>query len=161
LLYAAKGKRKHSDKYKAGDVVTIRKTKNYGLIGRLDVKVFGEDEVSDEPYEACTWFLLIVDDKVAGFAGLSVFDEGGRKQGFLERAAVLKPFRGRGLQKLLIAARDQEARRLGLEHVYTYTAFENNASSNSLMKCGYKLYTPQSKYGLKGALYWYKKPRGT
>ncbi len=76
--------------------------------------------------------------------------------GYLRRTGVLKPFRGKGLQRALIDCRDREAKRLGLKEVVTYTARDNYPSANNLIRCGYELYTPQSRYGLKDALYFCK-----
>lgn len=134
----------------------IKKTKNYQLINRLDVKIFGKEEANDEDPAKTIWFLLIVSDKIAGFAGITPFVEEGQKYGFLERAGLLKEFRGKGLQRDLIAIRDKEATRLKLNACFTYTARDNHKSSNNLIACGYRLYEPLCKYGIKQALYWRK-----
>ena len=135
----------------------IYKTKNYSLIERLDVKIFGKAEVCDKPYEKVTWFLLTVDDKIAGFAGIYGFTENGEQLGCLERSGLLKPYRGKGLQSAMIDVRLKEARRQGWSEVFTYTNRHNYPSSNNLVKAGFRLYDPYHKYGLKDALYWYKK----
>ncbi len=135
--------------------VRIRKTNNHELIKRLDTKLFGEEK-KDEAHEASVWFIAQVGGRIAGFAGISAIKESGRTHGFLERAGVLKEFRGLGLQRLLIRAREREAKRLGLWALFTYTADWNYHSSNNLIRCGFQLYDPYHRYGIKNALYWKK-----
>jgi GNAT superfamily N-acetyltransferase len=133
----------------------VRKTTNLEMIARLDKKIFEgdrEDKIKGGDYNL--WWLAYVDGKIAGFAGLKVYP--GDRSGFLTRAGVLKEYRGQGLQKALIKARDNEARRLGLECNITYTADWNCASANNLIACGYKLYVPQHAYGIKHAMYFWK-----
>lgn len=135
----------------------VRKTTNLEVIERLDTKIFGKEKL-DESYETAIWWLAYVDGKIAGYAGLRVFCEGDRERsGFLTRAGVLKEFRGLGIQRALIDCRDREARRQGLNMNITYTADWNTASANNLIRCGYELYIPQYKFGLKNALYFWKK----
>ena len=52
--------------------------------------------------------------------------------------------------------RVDKARRLGWNWLITDT-YDNPASSNSLISCGFKLYDPNVPWGTKGALYWRKK----
>lgn len=75
---------------------------------------------------------------------------------YLARAGVLLEFRGRGLQKKLIRLRCNAARRAGATHVVTDTHRTNHPSSNSLIACGFKLYTPQDKWSFETGLYWMK-----
>jgi GNAT superfamily N-acetyltransferase len=136
-----------------GEIV-VRKTKNLDLINRLDKKTFHADAEPSEVVTAWhTWFIAIVDDKIAGFAGL---EEGEGGYGYLKRAGVLKEFRGKGVQRALIRARDKEAKRKGWGRNITYTADWNLSSANNLMREGYLMYSPQWRYGLKHALYFYK-----
>jgi hypothetical protein len=60
------------------------------------------------------------------------------------------------LQKRLLRVREVWARSVGYTVAITYTAHSNNASSNSLISAGYKLYTPERQWGLEHALYWRK-----
>jgi len=133
----------------------VRKTTNIEVVRRLDDKLFKED-AGDKLSGSANhiWWLAYVDGKIAGFAGLQVFAS--QNYGYLLRAGVLPEFRGLGLQKALIDARDREAKRLKLECNITYTAAWNHASSNNLIACGYRLYTPQYAWGLKHALYFMK-----
>ncbi len=133
----------------------VRKTTNRELIQRLDLEVFGADDSEDE-YSRKIWWLAYVDGKIAGFAGLKTFKEGNLKCGFLCRTGVKQEYRGQGIQRALIDCRDREARRLGLDLMLTYTARDNYASANNLIRTGYTLYHPQCKWGLKDGLYFCK-----
>lgn len=62
------------------------------------------------------------------------------------RSGVLEKYRGRGIQKRLIRARLRLAKKLGFDQVVAYVADWNCASSNSLVRCGFKLYRPESLY---------------
>lgn len=137
--------------------ITIRKTKNFGLIKRLDKELFDEDKKEEISNLNWTWFIAEAGGKIAGFAGLQIEEEAGRIHGYLARAGVKKEFRGRGIQRMLIIARDFEAKKQGADACITYTAAWNVASANNLIKCGYFLYVPHEKYGLKNALYFVKK----
>ena len=89
-----------------------------------------------------------------GFAGMvrsyNFFD-----CGYLCRAGVVEKHQGKGIQKLLIKARERHAKRLGWNWLISDTT-DNPASANSLISCGFKLYNPSSPWGFKHALYWRK-----
>lgn len=137
----------------------IRKTTDHETIKRLDREIFGEDVETDcgSRYDAenIVWWLAWIGDELAGFCGLKVMSDDG-KYGYLNRAGVVKKFRGNGLQRKLIQVRDAEARRRGLVCNITYTAPGNWPSANNLVRCGYTMYDPQQRYGLKGSLYFMK-----
>jgi GNAT superfamily N-acetyltransferase len=90
-----------------------------------------------------------------GFAGL-VRSYNFSDCGYLCRAGVVENQRGKGVQKQLIKARERYAKRLGWNWLITDTR-DNIPSSNSLISCGFKLYTPSNPWGYKDALYWRKK----
>lgn len=75
---------------------------------------------------------------------------------YLCRAGVLRDFRGHGLQARLIRVRALKAKELGMNWLVSDT-YDNPASSNSLINCGFKLYDPSSPWGAKGTLYWRKR----
>lgn len=109
----------------------------------------------DEPYPVTDghwWLALDENGHSAGFAGL-VDSQRFADCGFLCRAGVLEAHRGHGLQKKLIMARIRYAKRVGYAYLFSNT-YDNPASSNSLMACGFRLYDPSLEYGEKGTLYW-------
>jgi RimJ/RimL family protein N-acetyltransferase len=104
------------------------------------------------------WWIIWRDKKPVAYAGLRPCKNPQNKGiGFFCRAGVLPNHRGRGLQKRLIRVRERAARRLGLKEVVTYCALWNCASINSLIRCGYKLYWPASKWAGSGSVYLCKK----
>jgi len=81
----------------------------------------------------------------------------GMPYGYLARSGVYENHQGQGLQKRLIAARERYAKALGLTHMVCDTARTNYASSNSLIRCGYKLYRPIEPWAFEDGNYWIKK----
>ncbi len=101
------------------------------------------------------WWLATVDKVPAGFACMRIYPD---QTGYLALAGVLTAFRGQGIQKKLIRVREAYARREGCTMVFTYTAWKNWASANSLIRNEYTLYTPASKpWGLPWSLYFRKR----
>lgn len=84
------------------------------------------------------WWVALVGKDAAGFAALTPGDD----YGYLSAAAVLRKFRGRGIQRKLIKARIDEARRRKWDRVVSYTYNDNVASANSLIDCGFRRFAP-------------------
>lgn len=100
------------------------------------------------------WWVAYEGSTPAGFCGLyhSATDPEG---GYLCRAGVLPSFRGRHLQRKLIAVRERKARELGMKTLVTDT-FCNPQSSNNLIACGYRMFSPVKRWGFDAACYWKK-----
>ncbi len=75
--------------------------------------------------------------------------------GYFSRAGVSDPARGNGLQKRLIRVRLAHAKKLGYVCVITDT-FQNPASANSLIGCGFRMYAPKDRWSYRGSCYWKK-----
>lgn len=104
------------------------------------------------------WFIgydTAANDHMVAFACLKVTAHEG--YGYLARAGVYKSNRGEGLQVRMIRLRERLARKLGLKIMVCDTHKHNVHSSNSLIRCGYRLYTPAEPWGLEDSLYWIKK----
>jgi len=102
----------------------------------------------------CHWWLETENDIPVAYAALRPCQsENNQGIGFLSRVGVLRDWRGQGRQKRLIRRRVEYARRIGLEELVTYTVPENLASANSLISCGFRLYSPHHRWGSKNALY--------
>lgn len=99
------------------------------------------------------WWIAQVGGEDAAYCGIKRVPSTGN--GYLCRAGVLAPFRGMGLQKLMIRRRIAHARRQGWPAVVTDT-HDNPASGNSLIACGFRLYTPEQKWAFGTSLYWRK-----
>ena len=109
----------------------------------------------DTPYKTDRghwWIAYAEDGKPVGFAGI-VRSTRWTDTGYLCRAGVMDGFTGHGLQKRLIDARLRQARKLGWNWCITDTT-DNPASSNSLIACGFKMYTPSNPWSFKNACYW-------
>ena len=126
-----------------------------GALVGLDALCFPHEERVQ--FDGSFWWVAI-DSKAdfgefAGYAGLQIQKDG---VGFLCRCGVRPVARAHGLQRKLIRARERGARGLGLTRLVSYTSKENTVSSNNLIACGYKLYTPDSWWGGASSLYWTK-----
>mgnify|MGYP003705469055 CR=1 FL=1 len=100
------------------------------------------------------WWIASYDDLEVGFAGLSMF-QSSKPTGYLCRSAVVEEFRGNGLQRRFIRARERYARKLNLNRIVTDT--RGIHSANNLIQCGYRLYRPKHRWAFKGSNYWEKK----
>jgi ribosomal protein S18 acetylase RimI-like enzyme len=119
----------------------------------LDKECFPKDAPCDAAVGK--WWLLLDGRKVAGYASLR---NAPHQPGiaYLNRAGVVKEYRGRGLQKRLIRVRLAYAKRHGYKEAISDSASYNVASSNSLIACGFKLYRPRTLWSFRSALYWFK-----
>jgi GNAT superfamily N-acetyltransferase len=121
-----------------------------GVIQWID-KVCFPDEGHVAFDGAYWWAAYDEKNKTVGIAALTYFPE---RTAFLSRVGVLPGFRGNGLHRRFVRAREREAKRNGYTRMVTYTSKENVVSSNNLIKCGYRLYTPEYNWGLPYGLYW-------
>jgi GNAT superfamily N-acetyltransferase len=108
------------------------------------------------PTEYGHWWLLFADDEPVGFAGMYP-SHSRKKAGYLCRSGILKAHRGLGLQTRLIRVRERQAKLLGWRLLVTDTSILNPASSNNLVKRGFRIFIPEKKWGYVGTLYWQKK----
>ena len=74
---------------------------------------------------------------------------------YFSRAGVLPCARGAGLQKRLIKARLNWAKKVGADTAYTYTVLKNYPSMLNLLKCGFKFYEPTGVEAYVGEEYHY------
>lgn len=102
------------------------------------------------------WLAFDVDGRrdIAGFCGLTptYADE---SLGYLKRAAVRRHHRGAGLQRRFVRVREARARKLGMRAIITDTS-DNPASANNIIKCGYRMFTPENPWGFRHTCYWEK-----
>lgn len=100
------------------------------------------------------WWVAYDKDQPVAFAALRPSSQFSNV-GYLSRCGVVPSKRGQGLQRRLLLARERFARRQGWTHLVTDTR-GNPASSNNLIRCGYRMYTPSSPWGFDDACYWIK-----
>jgi GNAT superfamily N-acetyltransferase len=106
------------------------------------------------PIKGSYWWIAFDDDKPIGYAGLDPTRF--KNKCFLCRAGVVAQYRGTGIHKRLIKARERMARKIGIKRVVTYTSHDNIPSCNSLIKRGYIRYRPGAEYGVDNAIYFSK-----
>lgn len=97
------------------------------------------------------WWLVTLDGKPVGFAGLLEQDD----DGYLCRAGVLAAHRGNGLQRRLLSARERYARKLDLCRLVTDTVHPH--VERNLAACGFRRFKPAEPFGTPESSYWHKK----
>lgn len=101
------------------------------------------------------WWIVYSDGNPIGFCSIKRSSRWSNA-GYLCRAGILPKFRGKGIQKKLIRVRIAQAKKLGWNWV-TSDTYNNPASTNNLISCGFRMYIPSYKYGGEGTIYWRKK----
>ena len=101
------------------------------------------------------WWIAYSDGNPAGFCSIKRSSRWSNA-GYLCRAGILRKFRGKGLQKKLIAVRVRYAKSQGWDWA-TSDTYNNPASTNNLISCGFRMYIPSYKYGAEGTIYWRKR----
>jgi GNAT superfamily N-acetyltransferase len=119
----------------------------------LDARCFPHRDDKRERFDRGIWWLASEDGRMVGYAAAAVDEH----VLYLTRAGVLPEARGRGLQRRLIRARVQHARRLGLTRCYTYTVPWNWRSTNNLIDCGFRLWLPARPWATKNCLYFFRR----
>jgi len=108
----------------------------------------------DKPYDTNHgyWWIATQDGVDCGFAGL-VCSPWWSDCGYLIRCGVVSDCRGQGLQKKFIRVRIRQAKALKMNWVITST-YDNPASANSLISCGFKMFNPTKPWMTKHTSYW-------
>jgi len=108
----------------------------------------------DKPYDTNHgyWWIATQDGVDCGFAGL-VCSPWWSDCGYLIRCGVVSDCRGKGLQKKFIRVRIRQAKALKMNWVITST-YDNPASANSLISCGFKMFNPTKPWMTKHTSYW-------
>lgn len=121
----------------------------------LHDEIFGDTAPQVDP-ENGWWWIAYGGGEVAGFchlaptAGASITG-----MAYLKRAGVRLPHRGQGLQRRMVYVREALARKLSFTAIVSDTT-DNPSSSNNLIRCGYRIYTPQEPWGFSNTIYWFK-----
>ncbi|VTU32417.1 Acetyltransferase (GNAT) family protein [Variovorax sp. PBS-H4] len=132
----------------------VRRSTNALLLTQLQVECLpGDDPITVEDHDQ--WWVVWLDKQPVGFAALRPC-QGHPTMGYLARAGVAPEHRGRGLQRRLIKVRENAGRRRGMAVMVTDTHLTNHASSNNLIRCGYRLYEPGGRWAFGDGLYWLK-----
>lgn len=122
----------------------------------LQEQVFGEVYTSIKDMPDAYWWLAVEGRKPIGFCSMTPYKELGCM--FLSLAGVVPGFRGHGLQRRMIRAREKKGKTVEwVKRFVSYTSNDNIWSANNLIRCGYLLYTPPHEWGIKDAYYFQKK----
>ena len=133
-------------------VVTPLSSDMKDILNELDTSTFnGEVNYCKE---GSYWWIAYDNKTPAGFAGLTYYKVS--QCAFLCRCGVLSQYRGLGLQKRFIRARERQVAKGEYRRIITYVAPYNIHSANNLIICGYKLYVPPYYWGVNNALYFEK-----
>jgi len=108
----------------------------------------------DKPYDTNHgyWWIATQDGVDCAFAGL-VSSPWWSDCGYLIRCGVVPDMRGQGLQKKFIRVRIRQAKALKMNWVITST-YDNPASANSLIACGFKMFDPTKPWMAAHTSYW-------
>lgn len=130
----------------------LRATNDKALIVSLNDQIFPGEPLSCAMLNSAWWIWR--DSEPAGFCGVRAVTLEPWTW-FLVRAGLLPHARGRGRQRRMIRTRVAYARTCGAERVVTYTVHGNWRSANNLIRCGFSLYEPVTRWAGK-VLYWEK-----
>lgn len=97
------------------------------------------------------WWVIVDNGQIIAYCGC-IFTEG---ICIMNRAWVHKNYRGNGMQRKMILKRIESAKQY-CRTIITYTTADNVHSANNLIKCGFKMYTPEYAYAGRDVLYWIK-----
>lgn len=129
-------------------------SKDHTQLLELEKKVLPLDQTYSTINPKAFWWGYFHQGKLVAASALSIWIPG---WGFLARTLVHPDFRGLGLQKRFIRAREKFARCKGVHTLVTYTDPKNIISANNLIKCGFQLYIPTEKWGIQPFCYYFKK----
>ena len=102
------------------------------------------------------WFFMMHEETAIAFAGMVPFFEPDDGIGYMKRAYVLPDHRSRGLQLLLLTARETRARQIGWRMLVSECAGDNRASASSFFRAGFAQFEPDQPWGKPGDIYWRK-----
>ena len=129
-------------------------TKHTDIIRALqDKSGYVKSEIKT-PADGQLWWIVYHDKEPVGCAALLHSEaDTDVDLGILTRAAVLPEHWGKGLQRRLIRVRTRAARKLGWQMCVS-TTYNNPVSANNLIACGFRQYTPATRYMAEGTDYW-------
>lgn len=102
------------------------------------------------------WLARTANKSIVGFAGLvpmAPFDN----VGYLKRAYVSEPHRGKGLQLKFLRLREAKAREIGWTMLTAECGVENAASASNFIKASFSVCEPEQEWGAKNSIYFCKR----
>lgn len=136
-------------------LVKIRKARKqeYPLLRKMCDEHLTDEEDGSVWEEASICWVATYEKQVIGFAS---FVDSKRYSDVVRfcAAVVLPAFRGHGIQRRLIRARLNYARRKGYNYAITDTVTYNPISARNLISCGFLPYWPTYRWKGDLACYW-------
>jgi GNAT superfamily N-acetyltransferase len=133
--------------------LTLKQTTDYQAIAQMDSVLFSDDHPV-ESWNSHIWWIGYVAGKPVCYC--SIKDEGSGIA-YLSRSGVIPSYRGNGFQKRMIRKREDWCKTNNIVSVISDTAYWNSTSINSLIRCGYRVYTPVIPWSNETQLYWIKR----
>ena len=131
--------------------ITTHRTHDLRLIERMDAECFPSDEPAKTTDAA--WWVVKWDGEPVAYAGAKFHLPDNCI--FLCRCGVQAVARGHGLQRRLLLTRMAWGAANGARGAYTYTVPGNWASSNNLMRAGFRMFEPAYAWAGWGVNYWW------
>lgn len=100
------------------------------------------------------WWIAYYHQAEAGFIGIkqSILAP---NVGYFIRVGVLHLHRGQGLQRRLMRAMEQKAKKVGWTRIVSDTR-KNPHSANNIIAAGYRMFEPEKPWSFSDACYWTK-----
>jgi GNAT superfamily N-acetyltransferase len=132
----------------------IHQCKDFSAVSKLNEDIFME-ELTEDDLEGSAWWMVSSKDGPVAFAGVHMHT---KCYASLIRVGIEEEHRGHGLQRKLIRVRVRWAKKQKAKGVVTYTLADNIASSNNLIKEGFRLFEPLEPWDdeEEPVLYWLK-----
>lgn len=112
---------------------------------------FPKDPIPD--WSVGSWWITWEEGKPIAFIGVEPV-QSWKESLYISRVGVVASHRGKGLQSRLMSKVCTAAK--GLYKWVISTTFENPASANNFIRCGFTTYLPATSWGAAGTIYWIK-----
>jgi GNAT superfamily N-acetyltransferase len=127
----------------------VRMTTDMDLIRSINDEIFTEDKLElDE--KTVAWVAWTEDEKPAAFCTARKLTHGIL---YMDRGGVYSKYRKQGIHRKLIKVRENFAKKNGYSKVITYVMKDNFASLFTLVRCDYRMYTPEYLYAGSNVIY--------
>jgi GNAT superfamily N-acetyltransferase len=117
----------------------------------IHMHCFPSDDRPD--WSVGTWWITWDNKKPVAFIGIEPV-KSWKEAVYISRVGVVKEHRGKGIQAFLMSKVVRAS--AGFFDYMISSTYENPASANSFIKCGFKTYLPEVPWGAAGTIYWSK-----
>lgn len=135
--------------------VRIRRVRSLESVVWLNDRIFPGEPIDRIDLEKAVWWVARRGTTPVGFCGVRVLTYE-PSAAFLCRSGVRPSARGQGLQKRFIQTRLRYLRaHTKARKAISYTTYDNTASANNLVRCGFRLYRPDTIWAEDHSLYFH------